>query len=203
MIKTICSKHKCGRLFNNKNATARWVGKVVAKKLQNHQKIKINEIVADIQQDYSTGITSYRAWKARQIAKNIVDGEAEKQYTLRWAYSAELRKVNVGNTCKINMYRPSLVVQPRFERFYMCLDGCKRGFRACRPFIGVDGCHLKTQYGGILLIAVGRDPNDQYFPLAFGVVEMETKDSWKWFLDLLLRDIGEYRWVFISDQQKV
>jgi hypothetical protein len=76
--------------------------------------------------------------------------------------------------------------------------------QGCRPFIGVDGCHLKTKYGGILLIAVGRDPNDQYFPLAFGVCETETKESWRWFLTLLLEDIGqEKRWVFISDQQKV
>jgi len=32
-------------------------------------------------------------------------------------------------------------------------------------FMGVDGCHLKAKYGGILLTTVGRDANDQYFPL--------------------------------------
>jgi hypothetical protein len=54
------------------------------------------------------------------------------------------------------------------------------------------------------LIAVGRDPNDQYFPLAFGVVETETKESWRWFIQLLLEDVGQHnRFVFISDQQKV
>jgi hypothetical protein len=59
-------------------------------------------------------------------------------------------------------------------------------------------------YGGILLVAVGRDANDQYYPLAFGVVENETNDAWRWFLTLLLDDIGtDRRWVFISDQQKV
>jgi hypothetical protein len=54
------------------------------------------------------------------------------------------------------------------------------------------------------LVAVGRDTNDQYFPLAFGVVETETKDSWSWFLQLLLEDVGQdKRYVFISYQQKV
>jgi hypothetical protein len=68
----------------------------------------------------------------------------------------------------------------------------------------VDGCHLKTKYGGQLLIAVGRDPNDQYFPLAFGVVETETKESWRWFLQQLMDDVGQdNRFVFILDQQKV
>jgi len=60
----------------------------------------------------------------------------------------------------------------------------------CRPFIGVDGCHLKTMYGGILLVVVGRDANDQYYPLTFGVVENETNDAWRWFLTLILNDIG-------------
>ncbi|XP_017416399.2 uncharacterized protein LOC108327178 [Vigna angularis] len=88
----------------------------------------------------------------------------------------------------------------------MCLEGYKEGFLgSCRPFIGVDGCHLKTSYGGQLLVAVGRDPNDQYFPLAFAVVEIECKDTWMWFLTQLLDDIGGIdcqRWIFIVDQQK-
>lgn len=142
-----------------------------------------------------------------KIALEAVEGDAAKQYTLLWSYSAELRKANCGNTCKIQLERPALYLQPRFGSFYMCLDGFKMDFLAgCRPFIGVDGCHLKNKYGGQMLIAVGRDPNDQYFPLAFAVVETKTMASWRWFLTLLLEDIGDVRsnrWVFISDQQKV
>ncbi|XP_058776265.1 uncharacterized protein LOC131650577 [Vicia villosa] len=109
-----------------------------------------------------------------EIAKVLIKGDAVKQYNLLWRYSAELRKVNSGFTT------------------------------SCRSFVGVDGCHLKTKYGGTLLTVVGRDPNDQYYPLDFGVCETETKESWSWFLTLLLEDIGqEKRWVFIYDQQKV
>jgi len=61
---------------------------------------------------------------------------------------------------------------------FMCLNGCKKCFKnGCRPFIGVDGCHLKSSYGGQLLVTVVRDPNDQYFPLSFVVVENECKES--------------------------
>lgn len=70
---------------------------------------------------------------------------------------------------------------------------------ACRPFICLDGCHLKNKYGGILLIVVGRGPNDQYLPIAFGVVENETNDSWSWVIKLSLEDIGDNIWCFISD----
>ena len=79
---------------------------------------------------------------------------------------------------------------PYFERLYICLEGCKKGFLAgCRLFIGLDACHLKNKSGGQLITAVCRDPNEEYFPLAYAVVEAETKDFWTW--------------VFMSDQQKL
>lgn len=84
----------------------------------------------------------------------------------------------------------------------MCFDGAKKALKvAYKPFIWLNGCHLKNKYGGILLIVVGRDANDQYLPIAFGVLENETIDSWSWFVKLLLDDIGcNSRWFFISDQ---
>ncbi|KAL0394980.1 UNVERIFIED_CONTAM: hypothetical protein Slati_4464200 [Sesamum latifolium] len=75
----------------------------------------------------------------------------------------------------------------------------------CRPFIGVDGCHLKGPYGGVLLMAVGVDPNNNQFPLAYAVVMSENKDNWEWFLTLLKEDLNIVRddaYTFISDKQK-
>ena len=68
---------------------------------------------------------------------------------------------------------------PYFERLYICLEGCKKGFLAgCRSFIDLDACHLKNKLGGQLIIAVYRDPNEEHFPLAYAMVEAEIKDSW-------------------------
>ena len=206
-VKTLIAKHTYGKVFDNKNANSKWVARVMTDKFRSNSNIQLKDIVDDIRRTYATGITMSRAFKARKLAKEVVEGDATKQYTLLWSYAAELRKSSAGNTCKIHLERPAQNLQPRFGRFYMCLEGCRKGFvSACRPFIGVDGCHLKSKYGGQLLIAIGRDPNDQYFPLAFAVVETETKESWRWFLTLLLEDIGDVRsnrWVFISDLQKV
>ncbi|KAI3522503.1 hypothetical protein L1887_00335 [Cichorium endivia] len=58
---------------------------------------------------------------------------------------------------------------------------------------------------GELLSAVGRDANNQMYPIAWAVVAVENKHTWKWFLDLLLDDIdmGEGRGLtLISDQHK-
>ncbi|XP_072081100.1 uncharacterized protein [Arachis hypogaea] len=64
---------------------------------------------------------------------------------------------------------------------------------------------LQVQRGGQLLTAIGWDPNDQMLPIAYAVVEAETKDSWTWFLSHLATDIGVEkmgRTTFMSDQQK-
>jgi hypothetical protein len=38
---------------------------------------------------------------------------------------------------KLELDRPGTGLQPRFSRFYVCFDGCKRAIKnSCRPFIG-------------------------------------------------------------------
>jgi len=181
------------------------VSKAIVPALMSNEDLRVTTIMNDMRRDYGVGITFGRAWKAKMIATEIIDGDAARQYANLWRYATKINRALEKNTVKINVERVGPTIQPRFGSFYFCFEGCKQGFlNGCRPFIGVDGCHLKTQYGGQLLIAVGRDANDQYYPLAFGIVEVENKKSWRWFLTLLLDDIGtEKRWVFISDQQKV
>ncbi|WVZ14096.1 hypothetical protein V8G54_011662 [Vigna mungo] len=62
------------------------------------------------------------------------------------------------------------------------------------------------KYGGELLTAIARDANDQMLPLAYAIVKVENKETWKWFLELLVEDIGgkavQASLTFISDQQK-
>ncbi|XP_039138992.1 uncharacterized protein LOC120276335 [Dioscorea cayenensis subsp. rotundata] len=88
---------------------------------------------------------------------------------------------------------------------YICIKAIKEGFLyGCRRLIGVDGCFLKGLMGQ-LFVAVGRDGNNQMLPISWAVVEKETSDSWKWFLQQLQEDlcIGEgLGWALISDMQK-
>jgi len=72
--------------------------------------------------------------------------------------------------------------------------------------ISLDGCHLKGPYMIQLLCAVGRDENDDMYPIAYAVVESECRDSWTWFMATLLDflcPIEERGWVFMSDRQMV
>ncbi|KAL4287114.1 hypothetical protein AHAS_Ahas19G0153800 [Arachis hypogaea] len=96
---------------------------------------------------------------------------------------------------------------PVFLRIYVCFEACKKGFvGGCRPFIGLDGTFIRGYYGGQLLTAIGQDANNHIYPIAYAVVESENKDSWKWFLEILKEDVGDFQangFNFMSDMQKV
>ncbi|KAL0446305.1 UNVERIFIED_CONTAM: hypothetical protein Slati_1758400 [Sesamum latifolium] len=68
--------------------------------------------------------------------------------------------------------------EARFSRFYVCFGALKRGFKAgCRPTIRIDGCHLKGPHGCILLTAIGVNPNNNLFPIAYAVVDKECRET--------------------------
>jgi hypothetical protein len=128
-----------------------------------------------------------------------------EQYAHLRSYAEELRTTNPNSTIIIKCGMSE--IGPVFERIYICLEACKAAFGyTCRPLIGLDACFLKGEHGGQLMAAVGKDGNNQMFPIAYAVVEAETRDSWQWFVDLLLEDLQNIQprlYTFISDQQKV
>jgi hypothetical protein len=82
------------------------------------------------------------------------------------------------------------------------------GFKfGCRLMPCLDACHLKGEYGGQLLCATGVDGNDDMFPIAYAVAEAKTRESWQWFIQLLLEDLcgveGRLGWTIMTDRHKV
>ncbi|WOL20552.1 hypothetical protein Cni_G29357 [Canna indica] len=122
------------------------------------------------------------------------------------SYLAQLRRVNPTSLFSIVYNREFIGASSVFQRLYIGFEGPKKGFlNGCRSIIGLDGCFLKTFLGGQLLSAVGRDENNQMFPIAWAVIEGENYDSWSWFLGVLFDDLSidqEYGLTVISDQQK-
>ncbi|KAH9618123.1 hypothetical protein KSS87_003218, partial [Heliosperma pusillum] len=138
--------------------------------------------------------------KARKKAQLLVVGEYKEQYLLLHRYAAEILRANSHNTVKFSLDNGV------FQKVYICFSALKLGLLAgCRPFISIDGCFLKGPFGGQLLVAVGRDGNNQMFPIVCAVVEVESTESWSWFMSLLAYDLGTTDgsgYTIMSDQQK-
>ena len=72
------------------------------------------------------------------------------------------------------------------------------------------GCHLKGPFGGILLFFVSLDANKGMFPIVVAMIEIENKDSWRYFFFTLLKEALKFvpEWkddslTIMFDMQKV
>ncbi|KAH0691971.1 hypothetical protein KY289_019329 [Solanum tuberosum] len=68
-----------------------------------------------------------------------------------------------------------------FTFVFWAVKPCIDGFQTCRPIISIDKTHMYGKYEIKLFIAVGVDENDNILPLAFAIVDKESKVAWKWF----------------------
>lgn len=72
--KTLVRKHTYGRVFGNKNiAKSKSIGKDVPNKLMSTDKVKLFKIITDVRMNYSTRISLSQVWKAKKIAKEMVE----------------------------------------------------------------------------------------------------------------------------------
>ncbi|CAL9010838.1 unnamed protein product [Prunus brigantina] len=203
-IKTLSLEHECTRVDKLKYTNSRWLSKRFADKMKKNPDWDVGAFKAEVLEQYHMNVSNHQIYKAKNLSKVIIEGSYVEQYARLWDYAEELKKANKGSTVILkNKMKGN---KPVFERIYVCLEACKRGFLAgCRPLIGIDGCHLKGPYTGQVLTAVGVDGNNGLYPVAYAVVEVESKSSWIWFLQLLIEDLqieNGKAWVFMSDKQK-
>ncbi|KAF2322259.1 hypothetical protein GH714_009613 [Hevea brasiliensis] len=123
--------------------------------------------------DYSICISMTKAWRAKDHALKRIHGDEATQYGRLHDYKCEILRTNPGSTMTFREEKGE------FGNVH-CLSTLKEAFKdGCRKLICLDGCWLKGTYGGQLFSAVGIDPNDCMFPLAYAIMRMENKNSWQ------------------------
>ncbi|KAL0423308.1 UNVERIFIED_CONTAM: hypothetical protein Sradi_0865600 [Sesamum radiatum] len=200
-------EHKCARSFNVKNVNSKWLSTKYEDAFRTDPKRNVKGFRKDIIKEVRYHVSRNQAYRAKKKTLEAIEGKAEDQFDSLWDYASELRNSNPGSTVMMVMTDgDDGTEQRKFSKFYVCFDALRQGFLSgCKPVIGVDGCHLKGPYGGVLLTAVSIDPNNNLYPLAYAVVSGETREAWQWFLELLKDDLHVVRdavYTFISDKQK-
>ncbi|KAL3833744.1 hypothetical protein ACJIZ3_008480 [Penstemon smallii] len=171
----------------------------LAKKYQNHIRSNpewpVYSMQEIMQMENQTLLSISKMYRAKKHAAKLINGTESEQYAKLWDYCEEIRRTNSNTTVKIKCQHMIGSGECTFKSIYICWGALKKGFlEGCRPVIGLDGTHLKTERGGVLLTAVGIDGNNNMYPIAYAV-----------FIELLIDDLNiqnSYAYTIISDKQK-
>lgn len=208
-IKKYVSKHSCGKSHNIAQLDWRWLTNEYMEFFRSDKKWDAHAFQDCVRRDTNVEVSISKAYRARREAYKKVMGDHDLQFKRIQDYAHAVLSANPGSKvfvkCEVS---PEPEIRPRFQRLFLSFDAQITGFLGgCRPFIGIDGCHIKLNNGSQILAAQGRDANNNLFPIAFAVVESECTESWTWFLLCLEKAIGKGEefggWVFMSDRQKV
>ncbi|XP_031121220.1 uncharacterized protein LOC116024467 [Ipomoea triloba] len=205
-VKAIMLDHKCNTQFTLGIVSQKWLEWKFEEKVRQNPTIGYSELSRDIKSEFNINVTVSMCRRAITGILKKLDIGYESQFKRLRDYAQECLNSNPGSTVKIKTNRTVENCPIVFERIYVCFSAMKKGFLGgCRRFIGLDGCFLKGKLKGEILSAVGRDVNNQMYPIAWAVVEIENSSSWRWFLEFLKSDleiVDASQWTVMSDQQK-
>ncbi|XP_023634034.1 uncharacterized protein LOC111829354 [Capsella rubella] len=140
----------------------------------------------------------WKSYKTLRFARKIDMGTPEGSFGELLSYLYMIRRANPGTITRLQVDECD-----RFKYVFLAFGASIAGFAYMRKVIVVDGTFLHGSYKGTLLTALAQDGNFQIFPIAFGVVDTENDDSWRWFFTQLKVAIPDDKnLAIISDRHK-
>lgn len=199
-IKKMNPEHTCAgaTVKAGYRATRGWIGSIIKEKLKVSPNYKPKDIASDIQRDYGIQLNYTQAWRAKEIAREQLQGSYKEAYSQLPYFCEKIMETNPGSLASFSTKEDS-----SFRRFFVSFHASISGFHQCRPLLFLDSTLLYSKYQGTLLAATAADGNDDFFPVAFAVVDEETDDNWHWFLTQLKSALSSSEQItFVSDFQK-
>ncbi|EPS74077.1 hypothetical protein M569_00678 [Genlisea aurea] len=199
-IKKMNPEHTCGGAIVKAGyrATRGWIGSIIKEKLKVSPNYKPKDIASDIKRDYGIQLNYTQAWRAKEIAREQLQGSYKEAYSQLPLFCEKIMEANPGSLATFGTKENS-----SFRRLFVSFHASISGFHHCRPLIFIDSTLLYSKYQGTLLAATAADGNDDFFPVSFAVVDEETEENWHWFLLQLKSAISTTEHItFVSDFQK-
>ncbi|XP_071698623.1 uncharacterized protein [Rutidosis leptorrhynchoides] len=153
IVKTFKPIHVCHQSRNIKHCTYEFLASKLVNQIPTNPKIPTAAIKSQYEQEFHMDISKYKAYRALQAAKKVVEGDYAKQYDYLRDYLEELSRSNPGTTVRL-LTEPcdDDVEKRRFFRCYVCLGPLKEGFRTLsRDLLGLDGAFMKEPATGQIL----------------------------------------------------
>ncbi|KAL2518033.1 Uncharacterized protein Adt_14280 [Abeliophyllum distichum] len=171
-VNKLVDNHTCTVVSKNMWATSSYLSKKFEGSFRSNPEWRYDSFTEAVKSDCMVDVSVHQYYRARKRCFEVIKENTADQYKMLWDYCEELKRTNEGSTVELSATRNV------FKRLYICLRACKKRFKdGCRPFIGLDGCHLKGEFKGQLLTALGIDGDNSMFSIAYAIVENENRES--------------------------
>lgn len=180
-IRSIEGTHTCGKdaQLGHHQASVDWIVNLIEERLRDNVNYKPKDILQDIQKQYGITIPYKQAWRAKERGLAAIYGSSEEGYGLLPAYCEQIKQSNPGSVAQVF----TTGLDHRFQRLFVSFNASIHGFlNGCLPIISIGGFELKSKYLGTLMSVTSFDADGGLFPVAFGIVDVESDENWMWFL---------------------
>ncbi|KAI8562466.1 hypothetical protein RHMOL_Rhmol03G0039100 [Rhododendron molle] len=165
-IKELVNEHGCGSTYRT-NKHKRVTSSLVASEVTSMVRKKNNTSPMDLldlfTDKYGLDLSYHHVWLGVEKARGEIFGDYESSFDkLRW-YVEAAKIANPGSLLKLEIDP----VSKEFLRLFVSFNACIIGFNHCRPFLCLDGTHLKGRFKGCLLAATGKDADQGTFLWSF------------------------------------
>ncbi|KAF7826660.1 uncharacterized protein G2W53_017824 [Senna tora] len=141
-----------------------------------------SRVVETVKKARGFTVSYKKAWRGKQKAIARVYGSWVASYNKLPGWMAAVQQAMPGTVVSfqtVDMPGDDSVVQ--FKCLFWAFKPCIDAWWQLKPMLQVDETFLYGKYKHSLLIAMGQDGNKNIVPVAFALVEGETKSAWSWF----------------------
>ncbi|XP_050208701.1 uncharacterized protein LOC126659447 isoform X2 [Mercurialis annua] len=199
-IKKINKEHTCGgESWKSAHPSKSWLVSIIKERLRENPHRKPRDIVKTISQDFGIELHYSQVRRGIEEAREQLQGSYKEAYAqLPW-FCDKLLEANPGSLVKL-----CIDDDRKFQRLFVSFDASIHGFKnGCRPLLFLDSTTFRSRYHEVLLTATALDGNEDAFPVSFAIVDTESDDNWRWFLEQLGSAISTSQSItFVSDNEK-